>query len=66
MKISISQRLESWLLRGHSITSLQALDKWGCMRLSARVKELRDNGLPIATETVTKNGKSFAKYSIMQ
>lgn len=62
MKKSITHRLESWLLRGYGITPLQALEKWGCMRLSARIKELRDAGFPIVTEATKQNGKSFARY----
>jgi hypothetical protein len=64
MKKSVTKKLESWLIRGYGITQLQALDKWGCMRLSARIKELRDRGVPIITHTVYANGKSFAKYAI--
>lgn len=66
MKKSITYRLESWLLRGYGITPLQALEKWGCMRLSARIKELRDIGIPIITDTVKQNGKSFARYRLIR
>ena len=62
MKKSVSLKLESWLLRGYGITPLQALEKWGCMRLSARIKELRDAGFPIVTEVTKQNGKKFARY----
>ena len=62
MKKSVSVKLESWLLRGYGITPLQALEKWGCMRLSARIKELRDAGFPIVTEVAKQNGKTFARY----
>ena len=62
MNKSITHRLESWLLRGYGITPLQALEKWGCMRLSARIKELRDAGFPIVTEVAKQNGKKFARY----
>jgi hypothetical protein len=64
MKKSVIEKLESWLLRGYGITQLQALEKWGCMRLSARINELRKAGIPVITHTVHANGKSFAKYSI--
>ena len=62
MKKSITHRLESWLMRGHGITPLQALEKWGCMRLSARIEELRKAGFPIVTEMAKQNGKTFARY----
>jgi hypothetical protein len=64
MEKSIIKKLESWLSRGYSITPLQALDKWNCMRLGARINELRNAGMPIVTHTVRMNGKSFAKYSL--
>jgi len=64
MKKSVIEKLESWLLRGYGITQLQALDKWGCMRLSARINELRKDGVQIVTHTIKENGKSFAKYTL--
>ena len=62
MKKSITSKLESWLMRGYGITPLQALEKWGCMRLSARIEELRKSGYPIVTEMAKLNGKTFARY----
>jgi hypothetical protein len=49
-------------MRGYGITPLQALEKWGCMRLSARIEELRKAGFPIVTEMAKQNGKIFARY----
>lgn len=63
--MSISTKLENWLMKGHGITPLQALQKWGCMRLSARIKELRDAGFPIITEVAKKGGKTFARYKMV-
>jgi hypothetical protein len=65
MKKSVIEKLESWLWRGYGITQIQALEKWGCMRLSARINELRKIGIPIITHTIKQNGKSFAKYKII-
>ena len=48
-------------LRG-SITPLEALSKYGIMRLAARIEELRRKGLQIETEKKGKQG--FAEYSI--
>ena len=64
MKKSATQKLEEWLLNGKTITALQALNKWGCMRLSARINELRNDGLPILTDSVKQNGKIFARYRL--
>jgi hypothetical protein len=62
--MSISHKLEAWLLKGKTITALQALNKWGCMRLSARINELRNDGFPILTDSVKQNGKVFARYRL--
>jgi hypothetical protein len=62
--MSVSHKLESWLLKGETITALQALNKWGCMRLSARINELRNAGFPILTDSVKQNGKIFARYRL--
>jgi hypothetical protein len=64
-KPSTTKKIESWLLRGYKLTPLQALDKWGCMRLSARILELRRLGVNIQTKMVTSNGKTFAQYQIL-
>ena len=62
--MSISHKLEALLLKGKTITALQALNKWGCMRLSARINELRNDGFPILTDSVKQNGKVFARYRL--
>jgi len=62
--MSVSHKLEAWLLKGKTITALQALNKWGCMRLSARINDLRNNGFPILTDSVKQNGKIFARYRL--
>lgn len=46
-----------------SITALEALDLYGCFRLAARIKDLREDGHMIVTEEVTlANNKTIAKY----
>ena len=47
-----------------SITPLEALDLYGCMRLAARVNDLRKRGHEIRTDTVERDGKRWAKYSL--
>lgn len=52
-------------LRKHgSITTLQALSRYGCFRLAARISNLREAGNHIKTVMVTKAGKTFAKYTL--
>lgn len=62
MNKSTTDKIRAWLLRGYKITPLQALQKWGCMRLGARIHELRQEGMNITTTRITVNGKTFAQY----
>ena len=49
------------------ITPLDALEHYGCFRLAARIKELREMGFDIVTQTKkTSEGKRYASYSIRQ
>lgn len=45
------QRVESALRKG-PLTTLQAVQRFGCLRLSERVRELKARGLRIRTELV--------------
>ena len=51
----IAQHLES----GHTITALEALHRFGCFRLSARIYDLRKRGLDIESRRrkITSDGK---------
>ena len=57
------------LLKGKSITQLEALQLFGCLRLSTYIYNLKhDYGYNIKTELVKKNnsvGKGYAKYSLV-
>lgn len=59
-----SQEILAYLQSGRSLTPLEALDKFGCFRLGARVWDLEQKGYKIKTEFITENGKTFARYSI--
>jgi hypothetical protein len=61
---SQTQLIKNYLEAGNSITPIEALNLFGCFRLSARIKDLRDQGLYITTENIKQNGKTFAKYSM--
>lgn len=54
------------LLDGGAITPLEALNKFGCFRLSARIHDLRHKqGYDIMTERVlTSSGKYVAQYRL--
>jgi hypothetical protein len=54
--------IKGWLLNGYSITPMKALNMFGCFRLSARIANLREEGLPVVTDMVTINDKRVARY----
>lgn len=47
--ISQSKAIAAWLMTGHSITPLEALQMFGCLRLGARVWDLREKGMDIVS-----------------
>lgn len=51
---------------GRKITPMEALNEFDCFRLGARIWNLRKQGHNIETEMVERNGKRFAKYSLIQ
>ena len=53
-----------YLTKGNKLSPLEALERFGCFRLSARILELRKKGFNIKTEYVTKNKKTYAEYSL--
>ena len=54
-------------LREHkSITGLEALRKFGIMRLAARIHYLKKYGYNVKTELVSNGKKKWAEYSLEQ
>lgn len=53
-------------LKRRPLTAAQAYKKFGCLRLAARIAELREDGHPIETETVSQGGKRFARYWLIE
>ena len=54
-----------WLQRGKTLTAMDALEKFGCFRLAARIHDLRNSGHNIiANSYELPNGKRVAKYSL--
>jgi len=52
------------LRSGRTITPLEALRLYNCLRLGARIYDLRRKGYPIHEELVDGNGKHYAQYSM--
>ena len=57
-----TNQILSHLKRGWSITAIDALKKYGCFRLAARIRDIRDMGYPIDTTMEFKDGKKYARY----
>ena len=65
--MSQKNRIREALLCGLTITHLEALTWFGCLRLGARIKELRKEGMNIVTTMVkTYSGKSVGKYHLIR
>ena len=63
-KKSQSLRIIGYMNSGRGITSMQALDKFGCFRLASRIHELRNMGYRITKTNVIRNKKQVAQYHI--
>lgn len=51
------------LERGESLTALDALNRFGCMRMSGRIYELKEAGVPVQDETIKlASGKHVKRY----
>jgi Helix-turn-helix domain len=64
MKTAQCKQILSHLQGGHSITPVEALNKYKCFRLAARINDLRVRGYEIITRLVKRNGKKYASYSL--
>ena len=51
-------------LRKRPLTPLDALQGCGCLRLAARILELKSRGHNIVREMVTDGDKTFARYRL--
>ena len=59
------EQLTKRLRRGWT-TGLDALKDCGCMRLAARVLEMRQDGLNVSDKWVTVNSKRVKAYKIVE
>ncbi len=60
-----AENILAYLKAGGTLTPLDALERFGCFRLGARVFDLRERGYDIISERLTvPGGKVVAKYSL--
>jgi len=58
--------IAAWLSEGYSITSLEALNRFGCMRLASRICDLKERGMNIGKKIVTlPNKKRVCEYFLL-
>lgn len=65
-RVTKKDRVRSWLMRGKSLTQMQAVRKFRCLRLSAVIYELRNGeGIPIIAEYPEADRcRTYAVYRI--
>jgi hypothetical protein len=60
-----SEKILEHLRSGQTLTPLEALRKYGCLRLGARVYDLKQKGVTIDMRLIeTETGAHVAEYSI--
>ena len=63
--MSQNKQIADYLNKGKKLTPIEALNKFGCFRLAARIADLRNDGMNIVTTTIKlENKKQVAQYSI--
>jgi len=70
-----NEMIYNHLVEFGSITPMKAIEEYGCMRLAARISELKegmkDTGLTIRTDMVQRKNRfgktvSFAEYTLVK
>jgi len=66
-EISQTNQILNYLQAGNVLTSLEALRKFNCLRLGARIYDLRQQGYVINSLMIKddKSGKRYARYSLL-
>lgn len=58
-----AKMIQAAMDQGKRITAIDALKNFGCFRLSARIKDLKDQGYPIEDRFITtESGKRVKEY----
>lgn len=71
MSMTQSERIIRHLRDYGSISSMEAMQEYGIMRLASRISDLKKTGIPIHSEMVSGKNRygestSYARYSIDQ
>lgn len=70
-KMSQCERIVEYMQKYGSITQLDALREFGCMRLASRISDLKRQGVAVKREMETSKNRygepiSYARYSICE
>lgn len=62
--MSQKEKMLEYLINGNRLTPLEALQKFGCLRLGARMWDLRDAGYDIQSRIIKdeRTGKHYSEY----
>lgn len=71
MKATQCDRVLQYMIHFGSITQIEAFQDLGCMRLAARISDLRDRGYVIGSRMKTSKNRygesvSFAEYYLQE
>lgn len=61
---SQNEKILKHLKSGKKLTAMEALNKFKCFRLAARIRDLKDQGHNILSVMVKRNGSYVAQYSL--
>lgn len=70
MKQNQEQKILKYMQDFGSITSLQAMQDLGCMRLASRISDMKKNGILIKSETISSKNRygetvHYSRYSLI-
>ena len=65
-KQSQAKQILNHLQTGKTLSSLQALKLFSCMRLASRINDLRKVGHDIVTDIVYQDDKHWANYRLIK
>ena len=62
-----TRSIRDYLLTGATITAIEALDLFGCFRLAARIRDIKDMDYEIAGKMIKDviTGKSYKRYRLV-
>jgi hypothetical protein len=60
------EKILAYMKKGRTLTPLQALRKFNCLRLAGRIDELKRDGYMIKSRKIAIRGKRVARYLLVR